>query len=564
VVNGESKFVGPANLSVSAPVLSIIFLNSDVFQSGYAALWWPATCSHCGSCFQRRRSGAAPSSYETAAAAEIKSLGTKVGGWEEKPAPGFWARLFTGSQQDPKSVDEYSHWARLRAGLLYQYVLNKPDEALKLYTKIGMRYAMDRVHAQAIYQKGDLLWHTSKPGQPRRHEASSTLEQMVHQGRGASQFEDFQIIVPKAAPGQDATTLVTKPGGFQTVTVGEWRSAPGKPNPEGLPDRVDVNYSTTPFHTFFSEVVRLFGNKPAYSYGIAILFFAMGLRLLLQPLNKKQYASMKGMQELAPEMKKIQDKYKQDKYKDKPEMQMQMMKEVRELQRERGVNPMSTIGWGLIQIPIFIFVVAPLIQHFEARMELAGASFLWVDSLARPDVPLLVAYAISQFLSFRLSATPPTDAQQAQMQTILAFVMPVTIPFFLRTYPSAFVLFWMAFNVISTFFQYRMMKATDPNRSVMKALMQPLKAPATPADETIPARPGSKPDGKDAATAKNSVGEAGSNGTRNGKSRSKAKVLTTISPSELNGSAEEFAAGSGNGTANQVAKRNKNRRRRRR
>lgn len=465
---------------------------------------------------------------KTTAQAEITDLSTKIGGLEVKEQPGFWARLLNPTAADPTSSDEYSYWARLRVGLVRQYVLKDARSAVQMYDQViagatsGTPIAK-QLQAQSIFQKGNALWHTAKGGYSTRQEAATTLEQLVHKGRGSSAFLDLKILAPTIAPSSttDPALSVLDATGFTPTVVRDMRGSATTQNLEGLPDRVDLYYSQTTFHKIFDQTVRLFGNNPGYSYGLAILLFAVVLRLLLQPVNKRQYASAKGMQEIAPQMKKIQDKYK-----DKPEQQMQAMKEIRELQKAHGVNPMSALGWGLAQMPIFFFVVLPLIQHYEAKMELTGASFLWIHSLARADYPLLAAYALSQFLSFRLSATPPTDAQQAKIQGIMSVAMPLTIPLFLKDYPSAFTLYWMSFNILSTFFQYRMVKAHDPSHHFMTALMRsPFVATL---EESLPSRPADN-----AREERKALPEAFSSNARNGKSARKQDVLSKISPFEM-------------------------------
>ncbi|HVF85870.1 MAG TPA: membrane protein insertase YidC [Abditibacteriaceae bacterium] len=523
-----------------------------------------------------------------AALSEIQNLSTQIGGLEVKPQPSFLGRLFSTSSGDPKSSDEYSYWARFRVGLLRQYLLKDAKGAVQMYDEVAMGAnsgtpSSTRLHAQAIYQKGDLLWHISKLPPPRRQEAATTLEQLVHKGRGSSQFLDMNILVPQPAPSstKDAAIAVLSPTSFQAVRVRDLRGTAAASNLEGLPDRVDAYYSGTSFHAVFNEVVRLFGNNSRYSQGLALLFFAIALRLILQPLNKKQYASTKGMQEIAPQMKAIQEKYKEQ-----PDKQMQAMKEIRELQKTHGVSPTMACGLGLVQMPIFFLLVYPLIQHYEARMDLTGASFLWIESLARPDYPLLAAYAFSQFLSFRLSSTAPADQQQAQMQGMMSFIMPLTIPFFLKDYPSAFTLYWMMFNIISTIFQYRMVKAHDPNHNFVQALM---RSPFTATvDESLPSRPDSSLSTepvKAGSGKKKEVVVAPSNGfngtrdgkngngARNGKNGKNASVsLSKITPFDVEKSGETSATtdspasassnASGQDNGSRATTRNRRRRRR--
>ncbi len=392
-------------------------------------------------------------------------------------------------------TDEYSYWARLRVGLIQQYILRNLEEKSRpggflgmgakaqyhpYYDEVIHRAGHDAIDAQAIYQEGELLWRESMAAnrQPST-EAAHTLEQLIHKGRGSSEFQSTEIYVSQQ-PGQ----------GFKKMKVGDLRGTLNQPNPLGILDRVNQYYSTTLFYKLFDGVVKLLGDNPAYSYGLALILFAVLTRLALQPLTKKQYDSMKGMQVIAPEMKKIQERYKG---KADQQSQMKMVKEIRELQQRHGVNPMMGCGLALVQMPIMIFVVLPFIQHYEAKLELASASFLWIQNLALPDIPLLVIYAASMLISFRLSSMPPTDEQQRQMQMMMSIMMPLLFPFFLLHYPSAFTLYWMVYNVVSTIFQWRMLKAADPSMRAIKSLLGTSTTPAvvttlSPTD-AVPARP---------------------------------------------------------------------------
>lgn len=383
--------------------------------------------------------------------------------------------------------DDLAFWARLRSGLIQQYVIKDSKAAIARYDEIAHHNGTTDVSAQAAYQKGDLLWHqsTEKSGPP-SYDAAKALESLIHRGRGSSAFLDLNIYVPA-----EVTDPLALPSAWTLKTVGALHGTAANPMPNGILERVDAYYATTTFHKIFSAAAKAFGNNPAYSYGLAILAFALVTRVLLQPLNKKQYDSMRGMAIIAPEMKKIQDKYKNKK---DQESQMRMMNEIRALQKSHGVNPMLGCGLAAVQIPVFFYVVSPFIQHYEAHMELVGASFLWIHNLARPDVPLLVAYALSQFASMRLSSTPPADDQQRQMQMMMLF-FPFAVPFFLLAWPSAFTLYWMAFNILSMYFQYNMMKKADPSKRLWHQLvMQPLipqivTAPDAPSPEAVPPRP---------------------------------------------------------------------------
>lgn len=441
--------------------------------------------------------------------------------------------------------DALAQWSRLRVALIQQYILGTLPTATRKSGFLGMggmqtyypayddiinANAGDAVEAQAIYQEGDLLWRQSiqNGGQP-SGDASAVLETLIHKGRGNAAFSAFSIFVPKIVIPAKVPLKGVPAGGFRPTPVSALRGTLAAPNPQGILDRVNEYYSHSTFFKIFDTAVRLLGANPTYSYGFAVLLFAVFTRSAMQPIYKKQYESMKGMAAIAPEMKKIQEKYKG---KTEQAAQMGQMKEIQELQRRHGVNPMLGCGLALIQMPIFFMFVYPMIQHYEPKMALAGASFFWIQALARPDILLLVFYGISMFLSFRISSTPPTDDMQRQQQMLMSFLFPVMFPFFIATYPAAFTMYWMTYNAIGTFYQWRLMKTADPSKNFWLALKGDGLIPKNPAADAVAPRP----------TALN-----GSNGNGNGKAKS--VKIQSKTPS-LNGTidGENGALNGGNGS----------------
>lgn len=458
--------------------------------------------------------------------------------------------------------DEYSYWARLRTGLLQQYVLKNAVEARKSYDEVVHRNKTEAVDAQAVYQKGDLLWRQAQskaapaamtPAAAEQangvllQEGAQTLEQILVHSRGHQAFLDNKIFVPDIESARGDPLQL--PARWEQLPLkdlmGKGSTLPattGNPDPRFILTRVDQYYSTTPLYKVFDTVVRWFNANPAYSYGLALIVLALVTRLIMQPLIKKQYDSMKGMSLIAPEMKKIQDKYKG---KTDQESQVKMMQEIRALQKSHGVNPMGCGLSLIIQMPLFFFIVLPLINHYQARMELSGAHFLWIRSLAHPDIPLLVLYAISMFVSVRLSSTPPADEQQAQMQKMTTFMSPL-FALVLWSYPSAFIMYWMTYNVLSTALQWRMMKASDPDKNVIKTLIGS-GAPMAQSVEVksdgaaIPPRPGGKKSTASGEVTSLSLNGASSNGTQSEEAAEEYSTLETTGAKSGNGSSSKAA-----------------------
>jgi YidC/Oxa1 family membrane protein insertase len=228
---------------------------------------------------------------------------------------------------------------------------------------------------------------------------------------------------------------------------------------------MDEQNSRTPYYQAMDALVRLLGG----SHVLAILFISLGLTLVLWPLRVRQYRGMKEMQRHAPELKKIQEKYKDDR--------ALQMEKVQEFYREHGFNPAAGCLPLVAQMPILwgVYYAISLYQY-----KFVGSHFLWINpaashasaawppplagaiarDLSQQDLLLLFVYALSMYVQTRL--TPPTDPTQADQQKVMAVVMPVMFFVMMLQWhlPSAFVLYWFLSNIFSVSQQWWIMRHT--------------------------------------------------------------------------------------------------------
>ena len=108
------------------------------------------------------------------------------------------------------------------------------------------------------------------------------------------------------------------------------------------------------------------------SYGLAIILLTVIIKIILYPLTIKQLKSMKAMQKIQPELKKLQEKYK-----DKPQI---MQQKLMQLYQKEGVNPMAGCLPLLIQMPILMAMYYTLFNFDYGAVE---PSFLWLPSLSQ-------------------------------------------------------------------------------------------------------------------------------------------------------------------------------------
>ena len=171
------------------------------------------------------------------------------------------------------------------------------------------------------------------------------------------------------------------------------------------------------------------------NYGVVIIIFSFIVKILVFPLTKRFYASMHAMQELAPKMQEIREKYKDD-----PE---KMNRKIMNLYKENKVNPLGGCFPMLLQMPVFyaLFII------LRTTIELRGAPFvLWIQDLSVMD-PYMVLPGLMALTMLVQQRAQMKDPRQRPM----AIIMPVMFFFLFRTFPAGLTLYWTLFNILSIF-----------------------------------------------------------------------------------------------------------------
>jgi len=201
-----------------------------------------------------------------------------------------------------------------------------------------------------------------------------------------------------------------------------------------------------------------FFHKITRNYGISIVLLAILVNLLLFPLSRKSYSSMKKMQDLQPHIEELRNTHK-----DNPQ---KLNKEMMDLYKRFNVNPLGGCFPLLLQIPVFIALWQALMRSLELR----GARFLWIKDLSMPDAvplpftaPLIgnslnilpILMAICTLLQQRVMAQRnKAQSEQARQQQQIMFIMPVVFLFIMYNFPSGLVLYWLT-NTLLTMFEQR-------------------------------------------------------------------------------------------------------------
>ena len=173
------------------------------------------------------------------------------------------------------------------------------------------------------------------------------------------------------------------------------------------------------------------------NYGIAIIILTIIVRLLLFPLTYKGMKGMKRMQQLAPRMKKIQEKYKDNREK--------LNQEMMELYRKNKVNPLGGCLPLLLQIPVFIALYSAL----SGAVELRHAPFmLWLSDMSAPDGLGITPILMGVSLYFQQKLTPTAATMDPMQQKIMQY-LPLVFTIFTFTFPAGLTLYWLTSNLLS-------------------------------------------------------------------------------------------------------------------
>src|SRR6201991_2100046 len=199
-----------------------------------------------------------------------------------------------------------------------------------------------------------------------------------------------------------------------------------------------------------TAVLKFFHDSVGLSWGLSIIAITVCTRAILIPLTYKQLKGMRALQALQPQMKEIQEKYKNDKQR----MQQEMMR----FYKENKVNPFASCIPLLAQLPVFITLFYTLRHELPKDIcsglglpngcETAGhASFLFVNDLTAKAtgselIVLLVLYVGTQLISgFFMSVT--ADKSQRTMM----FVLPLIFVPFVISFPAGLIVYWITTNI---------------------------------------------------------------------------------------------------------------------
>jgi YidC/Oxa1 family membrane protein insertase len=211
-----------------------------------------------------------------------------------------------------------------------------------------------------------------------------------------------------------------------------------------------------PLVDVFESVLKFFHDSIGASWGLSIILLTIVVRAALLPLAVKQFRSMQALQRIAPQLKELQAKYKDDK--------QRLQQETMKFYQENKVNPFASCLPLVAQLPVFLSLFYMLRK--DLRHDIcphinpdnvpnpkpcgpSGDSAFWFihditdKATGSVLVVLLVLYVGSQLVSSLLMMTATADKNQRMIMLVLPFLF---VGFIFR-FPAGLILYWITTNI---------------------------------------------------------------------------------------------------------------------
>jgi YidC/Oxa1 family membrane protein insertase len=206
----------------------------------------------------------------------------------------------------------------------------------------------------------------------------------------------------------------------------------------GLEESVDFGWFGVLSRPMLWVLVKFFdftGN-----FGIAIILLTLLMKALTFPLTQKSYVSMQQMKTVAPELKKLQEKYKNDR--------AALGQKQMDLYREKGINPMAGCFPMLVQMPIWFALYRTLWNSVELYQQ---PFMVGITDLSQPETLLfgfpLLPILVGALMFFQTTLQPPPQ-DQPQMKYVM-WGMPIMFTFFMLQMPSGLSLYMITNSVLT-------------------------------------------------------------------------------------------------------------------
>lgn len=224
------------------------------------------------------------------------------------------------------------------------------------------------------------------------------------------------------------------------------------------------------YQPLFNALIFLVWIIPGHNVGWAIIILTVIIRIILLPSSMNATRQQKKMRDLQPEIKELQDKYKDDKQKQSQELM--------KFYKEKKINPLGSCLPLLVQMPILIILYYvfrngldtshfALLYSFVPRPEFIHNIFLGIN-LSQPDKWILpiIAGALQFVQGWQITPPSPKGEKGQEMAQMMSkqmlYLMPLFTIFIAGKLQAALPLYWIVTSVFTIVQQWWVLKDKSP------------------------------------------------------------------------------------------------------
>jgi YidC/Oxa1 family membrane protein insertase len=197
-----------------------------------------------------------------------------------------------------------------------------------------------------------------------------------------------------------------------------------------------------PLEDIANSILTFLHDDIGLVYGAAIVGLTFITRAAILPLSVKQIRSMREMAAIQPQLKEIQEKYKDDRER--------LQRESMALFQEHGVNPFASCLPLLLQLPVFLALFY-LLQSDEFKDEVRGAgeeSWLFIDNITEKAtgdalIILLILYLATSVIAGLIM----TGRQASPQQRMISLGLPLVFTPIMIGFPAGLLVYWVSTNI---------------------------------------------------------------------------------------------------------------------
>src|SRR5262245_55724439 len=177
-------------------------------------------------------------------------------------------------------------------------------------------------------------------------------------------------------------------------------------------------------------------------YGTAIVMLTFITRAAIIPPSVKQIRSMRAMSAIQPQVKEIQERYKDDR--------QRMQREMMQVYQDNGVNPFASCLPLLLQLPVFMSLFYLLrSDEFQDEVNAAGQqSWLFIDNiLEKATGTTLIVLVVLYISTSVIAGLIRTGRNASSQQRMIGLGLPLVFTPIMISFPAGLLVYWISTNV---------------------------------------------------------------------------------------------------------------------